>query len=316
MSGAPKLPALLGFPVSAPCSERSPLGCHSKPPRIRIPHGAPSAAAPTLASVAAALCLAPQASPAPPAAQPAPHHAAVLDAAYQAGLAPAQLMTGTRQQATKQKPASRLPARYTVRHGDSLSAIAGHFYHNPAAWPVLYWRNRGQVRWADVIETGQVLRIPREPARIPAPPALLGPPPTVTDYTPRHARPAPAPAEAVPAQAAPVQAGPGQAGPGQAGPGQAAPAQAAPAAPAGSYSGAVPGGAFGRCVVSRESGGQAQIMNTSGHYGLYQFSASTWAAYGGNPADFGNASVAEQNQVFANALGQGGESNWAPYDGC
>jgi hypothetical protein len=69
-------------------------------------------------------------------------------------------------------------------------------------------------------------------------------------------------------------------------------------------------------VVSRESGGQAQIMNYSGHYGLYQFSASTWAAYGGNPADFGHASVAEQNQVFASALARGGQSNWAPYDGC
>ena len=69
-------------------------------------------------------------------------------------------------------------------------------------------------------------------------------------------------------------------------------------------------------MVARESGGNPQVMNSTGHYGLYQFSASTWAAYGGNPADFGNASVAEQNQVFANALAQGGQSNWAPYDGC
>ena len=68
--------------------------------------------------------------------------------------------------------------------------------------------------------------------------------------------------------------------------------------------------------MARESGGNSQVMNSTGHYGLYQFSASTWAAYGGNPADFGNASVAEQNQVFANALAQGGQSNWAPYDGC
>jgi hypothetical protein len=28
------------------------------------------------------------------------------------------------------------------------------------------------------------------------------------------------------------------------------------------------------------------------------------------------ASVAEQNRVFANALAQGGQSNWFPYDGC
>ena len=52
---------------------------------------------------------------------------------------------------------------------------------------------------------------------------------------------------------------------------------------AGSYTGGTPGGSFGQCVVARESGGQSQVMNATGHYGLYQFSASTWAAYGGNP---------------------------------
>lgn len=77
-----------------------------------------------------------------------------------------------------------------------------------------------------------------------------------------------------------------------------------------SYSG------FQACVIARESGGNSQVMNSTGHYGLYQFSASTWAAYGGNPASFGNASVAEQNQVFQNAMAQGGQSNWSPYDGC
>jgi len=77
-----------------------------------------------------------------------------------------------------------------------------------------------------------------------------------------------------------------------------------------------PGGAFGACVIARESGGNPQIMNATGHYGLYQFSESTWIKYGGSAADFGHASVAEQNQVFANALAAGGESNWAPYDGC
>ena len=56
-------------------------------------------------------------------------------------------------------------------------------------------------------------------------------------------------------------------------------------------------------------------MNSSGHYGLYQFSEGTWEAYGGS-RQLGNASVAEQNQVFANALAQGGQSNWSAYDGC
>jgi LysM repeat protein len=79
---------------------------------------------------------------------------------------------------------------------------------------------------------------------------------------------------------------------------------------------AAPAGSFQQCVISRESGGDAQVMNGSGHYGLYQFSYSAWAAAGGNPADFGNASAAEQNQVFATAYAQDGTSPWAPYDGC
>jgi hypothetical protein len=89
------------------------------------------------------------------------------------------------------------------------------------------------------------------------------------------------------------------------------------AAPARAVSGYSTGGAFQQCVIRRESGGQSQVMNASGHYGLYQFSAATWAAYGGNPASFGHASVAQQNQVFANAMATpGGANNWRPYNGC
>jgi Transglycosylase-like domain len=85
------------------------------------------------------------------------------------------------------------------------------------------------------------------------------------------------------------------------------------AAAAATYSGS---GSFQSCVIARESGGNSQVMNASGHYGLYQFSAATWAAYGGSPSSFGHASVAQQNQVFNNAIAAGGQSNWAPYDGC
>ena len=76
------------------------------------------------------------------------------------------------------------------------------------------------------------------------------------------------------------------------------------------------GGGFASCVIARESGGNSQVMNSSGHYGLYQFSESTWEAYGGSAGDFGSASVAEQNQVFDNAIAAGGQSNWSAYDGC
>jgi len=86
--------------------------------------------------------------------------------------------------------------------------------------------------------------------------------------------------------------------------------------PSSTASATAPAGSFQSCVIQRESGGNAQVMNSSGHYGLYQFSASTWAASGGNPADFGHASVAEQNQVFQNAYAQFGTSPWCAYDGC
>ncbi len=180
------------------------------------------------------------------------------------------------------------PARYTVKSGDTLSSIAEHFYKSPDFWPVLYWANHSRIRYANLIQAGQGLTIPVKPAKIPSPPSALGPAPVAA---PASAAPAYAPAVAAPA--APAQ-------------------QAAPVAS--TYNGA--GGSFQSCVIAAESGGNSQVMNGSGHYGLYQFSSSTWAAYGGNPADFGNASVGEQNQVFNNAIAAGGQSNWAPYDGC
>jgi LysM repeat protein len=274
------------------------LARHKKPARVRLPQGATNAAAAApLAGVAAAFCLSPTASAAAAVTPAAAHHLTVPDGTYQADAKPAHVLSAAGQ-AEKQKPGASLPAAYTVRPGDSLSAIAGRLYHNPDAWPVLYWGNHAKVRWADVITTGQVLRIPAEPSKIPNPPSALAPPaPVTTAYTPRHAAPAASAESAVVAEAPATTA-----------------QSAAPAAT--SWSGAYPGGAFGACVVARESGGNPQVMNATGHYGLYQFSASTWAAYGGNPGSFGNASVAEQNQVFANALAQGGQSNWSPYDGC
>jgi len=94
------------------------------------------------------------------------------------------------------------------------------------------------------------------------------------------------------------------------------PAAVPAAAAADTSAPSAPAGSFQECVISRESGGDAQVMNGSGHYGLYQFSYSAWVSAGGSAADFGNASVAEQNQVFSSAYAQDGTSPWAPYDGC
>jgi N-acetylmuramoyl-L-alanine amidase len=262
------------------------LGSHRKPSRIRLSHLIPTAAVPAVAATAAAVCLAPQAL-----ADPAPAHAAAQTATAGYAAGPMVDLISAKQMAARETAAPAQPVKYTVRAGDSLSSIAGRFYHEQNAWPVLYWANRDKIRWANIIGAGQVLKVPAGPAKIPAAPGQLGPaavaPAPVTSAPVASAASAPA---YVPAQStAPV---------------------------ASSYSGGTPGGSFGQCVVARESGGNAQVMNSSGHYGLYQFAQSTWVAYGGSAADFGHASVAEQNRVFGNALAQGGQSNWSPYDGC
>jgi len=217
-------------------------------------------------------------------------HTVTVPAAFRRAPSAAQLLAASRNavhQAKQAKQQAATPTSYRVRSGDTLSGIAGKFYHNPAAWPAIYDGNRGKIRWANVITPGEKLNIPAKPAHIPAAPKQLSP------YVPRHA----APTTAAPTTDV-----------------QAAPVQQAPTQTDAYYSGSE--GSFQACVISRESGGDPNIWNASGHYGLYQFSYSTWVAYGGSPSAFGHASVAEQNQVFANAMAQGGEDNWAPYDGC
>jgi len=263
------------------------LGGHrKKPTNFRISHRLSYAAAPALLGVAAAITLSAQLIPSPALASTLSGHSESAGQSWK--VTNAQLLAAihpvaAQPQAAARKAAASRPARYTVRAGDTLSAIAGKVYHDPGAWPVLYWANRHKIRWANGIDTGQVLTVPVKPARIPAAPGQLGP------------APAPVAEQASPEQVAEPLA------------------SAGPAQSASTYSGS---GSFQECVISSESGGNSQVMNSSGHYGLYQFSASTWAEYGGNPADFGDATVAEQNQVFDNAIAAGGQSNWSAYDGC
>jgi hypothetical protein len=75
-------------------------------------------------------------------------------------------------------------------------------------------------------------------------------------------------------------------------------------------------GSFQACVIRAESGGDPNVMNSSQHYGLYQFDYGTWVSGGGNGADFGHASVAEQNRVFANVYAARGTEPWSPSDHC
>ena len=114
-----------------------------------------------------------------------------------------------------------------------------------------------------------------------------------------------------------AQATPAPTAPAPAAPPTAASSTSAPSTSATSSSGAVsPSSSLERCIIGSESGGDAQVTNSSGHYGLYQFSKSTWEAYGGSASDFGHASPAEQQRVFDTAIADGGASNWTAYDGC
>jgi LysM repeat protein len=70
------------------------------------------------------------------------------------------------------------------------------------------------------------------------------------------------------------------------------------------------------CVIRAESSGNPQVVNAFGYWGLFQFSKSTWVEYGGSPSEFGKASAAEQEAVFAIAIADGGAFNWTLYDGC
>jgi LysM repeat protein len=244
-------------------------------------------AAPTLFGVAAAFVMSAAPAGAATAQTTGVEHTSAGDTAQRAGTEP-RLVASFRDAAAQQSAAKSASAtkKYTVKEGDTLSTIAKHVYSEDAAWPVIYYANRGQIKWANQISAGQKLTIPAKPAKIPAAPSQLGPA-------------APAPVHTA-VESAPVTT-------------EAAPAEAAPTRAAATYSG---GSGFQSCVISRESGGNSQVMNGSGHYGLYQFSEGTWEAYGGSAADFGSASVSEQNQVFNTAIAQGGESNWSAYDGC
>ena len=170
-------------------------------------------------------------------------------------------------------------ATYVVRRGDTFASIANKQHVN---WFNLAADNR--LHMYAVLRTGEVLRLPRSGEKAHA-------------AMPMHA----------PFTVAPLPAGSTTTVPTTTPP---------PVSPAATVTPSASMSSFEQCVISRESGGNPEVMNASGHWGLFQFSESTWVGYGGSPSAFGNASAAVQEQVFANAMARGGESNWAPYDGC
>jgi LysM repeat protein len=71
------------------------------------------------------------------------------------------------------------------------------------------------------------------------------------------------------------------------------------------------------CIIGAESSGNPDALSPNGQYwGLFQFSKPTWVEYGGEASEWGNATAAVQERVFANAMAENGAYNWTPYDGC
>jgi LysM repeat protein len=176
------------------------------------------------------------------------------------------------------------PSVVTVQPGDTLSAIAGRACGDPGDYLALAYNN--DVANPDLIYAGQVFKVACQ-AAAEALAGRYGPPSGSPVHYVSHAS-----GEAL------------------------APQQPASGPVVTSVSGTVGSGSMQQCIIAAESGGNSQVMNSTGHYGLYQFSYSTWAAHGGNPADFGHASVAEQDQVYASTVAQDGYSDWQPYDHC
>jgi len=52
---------------------------------------------------------------------------------------------------------------YTVKSGDSLSKIAKHHYGDASKWHAILDANRDQIDNPDLIQPGQVLKLPAQP---------------------------------------------------------------------------------------------------------------------------------------------------------
>jgi hypothetical protein len=179
--------------------------------------------------------------------------------------------------------AASLPDVYTVQPGDTLSAIAED--HGLAGnWQGL-WAANPSIANPNVITPGELIRL-----------AVGTLTPAMSAELQRLLAPPPAAPQAPPATSAPPQ-------------------NPQVVSASGTLSVSSFGG-FEGCVISRESGGNPQVMNSTGHYGLFQFDYGTWVSGGGAPGDFGHASVAEQEQVFNNVYAARGTEPWAPSDGC
>jgi len=176
--------------------------------------------------------------------------------------------------------AHHAPASYTVRPGDSLSAIAAHAYGTKADWPAVWWANRQRVANPNVIAVGQRLQLPAS-GHVPS-------------WMARAAM------AAITAGSAPAASGSAS----HAEP--TAPVQATSAVPPSS------GGVNWAAIAACESGGNWSANTGNGFYGGLQFTQQTWLGYGGGQyaASANLASPAQQIAVAQRVLAAQGIGAW------
>lgn len=215
--------------------------------------------------------------------------AAATGAVLAASTAPANHTAGTVGRSSPGTANVMDAARYYyVQPGDDLTSIAKKVYGSGRYWSGIYLANKAKIENPNMILVGWELSIPVTPSDqyVPLPSPTPGQSPEPSSHTEQTSSPLPQPT----------------------------PVYQNPAEPDQTYTGTGTS-AYQQCVIQAESGGNPQIFNSTGHYGLYQFAYGTWVANGGNSADFGHASVAEQNQVFATTYAADGTQPWES-DGC
>jgi LysM repeat protein len=176
---------------------------------------------------------------------------------------------------------------YQVRTGDTLSLISARLYGSSRYWTTIYWANKGSIKYANVIYTGQTLVIPAVPHVLAAPSVMSPAPP------PQPQQPVTVAATTEQTNNASVTHSGGQSQ---------------------TYSA---GSSFQQCVIRAESGGDPTAQNPdSTASGLYGFLDTTWTAVTGLPGPARAYSVAQQNAAFQTLYSEAGSSPWGPYDGC
>jgi LysM repeat protein len=226
-------------------------------------------------------------------------------AAHQAAVSPSRPAAANRALADSRAAAPAAGNKVTVQAGETLSGIAAGICGTPSDWTGFFAANRSILNSPDLIEPAQQLQIScTDPGYTPPAPKTTETAGSGSYGHPYYCGDGDGDGYDVSCPQAP--AGVPEA--------HASQRNSTPVAVAAvSYHG---NSSMQECIIRAESGGNPNIWNASGHWGLYQFSKGTWIAHGGNPADFGSASVAEQNQIYANTVAADGYSDWAPYDGC